>query len=135
MGAGDYSDSAGWWRGLTLAYSIGILLGLWLDWVCWFSADISEPGAAQRKSWKLLRTGVGEINQGGWKFLSVTERQQQPRLGGRSESGNSGLACCCFRNLVGCKWQLMEFWMCQCDDLNEEFTAGDVTTRHVFGAR
>lgn len=28
MGAGDYSDSTGWGRGLTLSYSIGIPLGV-----------------------------------------------------------------------------------------------------------
>lgn len=104
MGAGDYSDNAGWGRGGDLHWHIalGSRWGLWLDWVCWFSADISAPGAAQRKSSTLLRTGVGEINQRGCKFHSATKCQQHQRLGGRPESGNRGLASC-FRNSPECE--------------------------------
>lgn len=103
MGAGDYSDSAGWGRGLTLAYSIGIPLGVvvglgmlvFCGYICTRSGtkEIVETAA---------KSGVGEINQGGWKLLSATERQQQPRLGGRPESGNRGLASC-FRNSLECE--------------------------------
>lgn len=84
--------------------ALGSRWELWLDWVCCFSADISAPGAAQRKSSRLLRTGVGEINRRGWKSLSATERQQYQGLGGCPESGKSGLACW-FRNSAGCKRQ------------------------------